>query len=124
MAHARRAGALLLLLAACLALGAAHVAAEGLLLARPEGDCLAPALDSLSYNFWPKPYQLQSIRSSGGADRSSSDTGLSTTVRACGVSRSGWKPETRLPAPRRQSQQCVARPAAAAAADGGALRLC
>eukprot|EP00775_Hariotina_reticulata_P008816 gene8816-8995_t len=69
MAH--RAAAVLLLL--CLA---AAGATGALLLSRPEGECIAPALTSLSqqYNFYPKAYQLQSISAS------TSSSGLSTTV--------------------------------------------
>lgn len=46
-----------------------------LLLKRPDADCIAPAVTSLQYNFYPKSYQLTSIQPS-----SSSSSGFSTTV--------------------------------------------
>jgi hypothetical protein len=69
---APKAAAVLLLL--CLA---AAGATGALLLSRPEGECIAPALTALSqqYNFYPKAYQLQSISAS------TLSSGLSTTVR-------------------------------------------
>jgi hypothetical protein len=50
-----------------------------LALSRPDGDCLAPALTSLTpaTNFFPSSYQLQSIQ----PPRPASSTGLETTVR-------------------------------------------
>lgn len=56
---------------------AAPFSSAQLALSRPEGDCLAPALTSLtsSYNFFPSSYQLQSIQAP-----SVSSTGLETTV--------------------------------------------
>lgn len=67
---------LLLLLLTILA---AAASAQQLALSRPEGDCLAPALTSLtsSYNFFPSTYQLQSIQA---ANPGASSTGLETKV--------------------------------------------
>ncbi|KAF6264139.1 hypothetical protein COO60DRAFT_220758 [Scenedesmus sp. NREL 46B-D3] len=45
-----------------------------LLLQRPDADCIAPAVTSLQYNFYPRSYQLTSIQPS------SSSSGFSTTV--------------------------------------------
>lgn len=60
-----------------LCLAAAQLSAAQLAIARPEGDCLAPALTSLAngYNFFPRSYQLQSILTP-----SASSSGLETTV--------------------------------------------
>jgi hypothetical protein len=68
------ASAALLLL---LTIVAAPLSSAQLALSRPEGDCLAPALTSLtsSYNFFPSSYQLQSIQAP-----SASSSGLETTV--------------------------------------------
>lgn len=82
MAAARAPGStsLLLLLLTILAAAAAPCAfAQQLALSRPEGDCLAPALTSLtsSYNFFPSTYQLQSIQA---ANPGASSTGLETKV--------------------------------------------
>lgn len=68
-------GVLLLLLAAVTATNAQETS---LSLTRPEGDCVAPAITSLtsSYNFFPSSYQLQSIQAPSAA----SSSGLTTTV--------------------------------------------
>uniref|UniRef100_A0A383V7H6 Uncharacterized protein n=1 Tax=Tetradesmus obliquus TaxID=3088 RepID=A0A383V7H6_TETOB len=47
-----------------------------LLLKRPDADCIAPAVSSLQYNFYPKSYQLTSIQPSS----TSSSSGFTTTV--------------------------------------------
>jgi hypothetical protein len=85
MAHAaarRSAGVSLVLLLASgfVASIAAQQQEQQLALARPEGDCLAPAIRQLtqSYNFYPSSYQLQSLLAPSAA----SSSGLSTTVRA------------------------------------------
>lgn len=54
---------------------AAPLSAAQLVLSRPEGDCLAPALTTTSFNFFPSSYQLQSILAP-----SASSSGLETTV--------------------------------------------
>lgn len=81
MAAARAPGStsLLLLLLTILAAAAPRASAQQLALSRPEGDCLAPALTSLtsSYNFFPSTYQLQSIQA---ANPGASSTGLETKV--------------------------------------------
>jgi hypothetical protein len=76
---APRAPATSLLLLLLLTILAATASAQQLALSRPEGDCLAPALTSLtsSYNFFPSTYQLQSIQA---ANPGASSTGLETKV--------------------------------------------
>lgn len=49
--------------------------AAQLALSRPEGDCLAPAATTTSFNLYPSSYQLQSIQSP-----LASSSGLETTV--------------------------------------------
>jgi hypothetical protein len=56
---------------------AAPLSAAQLALSRPEGDCLAPAITTTSFNFFPSSYQLQSILAP-----SASSSGLETTVSA------------------------------------------
>lgn len=53
-------------------------AQAALLLSRPTGDCLSPAVSSLNYNFYPDNYQLKSIQSAAYS------SGLETTVSFCG----------------------------------------
>jgi hypothetical protein len=53
------------------------VVVDGLQIARPSADCLSPASNSLSGDFWPRAYRLQSLAEPAAA----SVGGFSTTVR-------------------------------------------
>lgn len=50
--------------AVCLALCLVDSASAALLLSRPNGDCLSPAISTLNYNIYPASYQLKSIQTS------------------------------------------------------------
>ena len=75
----------LVLLPVLLLLSILGSTAAQLALTRPEGDCLAPAVTTTTFNFFPSSYQLQSIL----APRSASTSGLETTVSVPATAASG-----------------------------------